>query len=71
MLPTLMLETTLRVRLRRPLVFFVVTTYWETPFSSRCYSTYFLFLFFFGSSYRPSAHHDARILLYECILDAL
>jgi hypothetical protein len=40
------LGTTLRVRLRRPLVSFVVPTCWETRFSSRCYSTYF-FLFFF------------------------
>jgi hypothetical protein len=46
--------TTLWVRLRRPLVFFVVPTCWETRFSSRSYSTYLLFLFFFGSSYRPS-----------------
>jgi hypothetical protein len=35
--------TTLRVRLRRPLVFLVITTWWETLFSSRQYSTYFLF----------------------------
>jgi hypothetical protein len=47
--------TTLRVRLRRPLVFLVISTYWETRFSSRRYSTYFFFFsFFFGSSYRPS-----------------
>jgi hypothetical protein len=45
--------TTLRVRLRRPLVFLVVPTCWETCFSSHRYSTYF-FLFFFGPSYRPS-----------------
>jgi hypothetical protein len=35
--------TTLRVRLRRPLVFFIVPTCWETRFSSRRYSTYFFF----------------------------
>jgi hypothetical protein len=35
--------TTLRVRLRRPLVFFVVPTCWETRFSSRHYSTSFFF----------------------------
>jgi hypothetical protein len=64
--------TTLRVRLRRPLVFFVVPTCRETCFSSHRYSTYS----FFSSS--PLDHHtghparhDARILLYECILDAL
>jgi hypothetical protein len=43
MLSASMLGTTLRVRLRRPLVFFVVSTYWETCFSSRHYSTYFFF----------------------------
>jgi hypothetical protein len=37
--------TTLRVRLRRPLVFFVIPTCWETRFPSRRYSTYFLFFF--------------------------
>jgi hypothetical protein len=46
--------TTLRVRLRRPLVFLVVPTYWETRFSSRRYSTYFFLFFLFGPSYRPS-----------------
>jgi hypothetical protein len=35
--------TTLRVRLRCPLVFLIVTTCWETRFSSRRYSTYFFF----------------------------
>jgi hypothetical protein len=39
--------TTLRVRLRRPLVFLVVPTCWEICFSSRRYSTYFSFLFSF------------------------
>jgi hypothetical protein len=39
--------TTLRVRLRRPLVFLVVSTCWETRFSSRRYSTYFFFSFLF------------------------
>jgi hypothetical protein len=63
--------TTLQERLRRPLVFFIVSTYWETYFSTRYYLTYFFFSFFFGSSYRPFTHHDARILLYECVLDAL
>jgi hypothetical protein len=29
------------------------------------------YLIFFGSSYRHPTHHDAQILLYECILDAL
>jgi hypothetical protein len=35
------------VHLRRPLVFFVVSTYWETRSSSRRYSTYFFFSPFF------------------------
>jgi hypothetical protein len=35
--------TTLRVRLRRPLVLLVVLTCWKTYFSSRHYSTYFFF----------------------------
>jgi hypothetical protein len=46
--------TTIRERLRRPLIFFVVQTCWETCFSSRHYSTFVFFSFFFGSSYRPS-----------------
>jgi hypothetical protein len=41
------------VRLRRPFVFLVVPTCWETCFSPCCHSTYFIF-FFVGSSYRPS-----------------
>jgi hypothetical protein len=47
MLPASMLGDTLRVRLRRPLVFLVVLTCWEICFSSRRYSTYF----FFSSSF--------------------
>jgi hypothetical protein len=52
------------VRLRRPLVFLVVPTCWETRFTSRRYSTYF----FFSSSFLDHhtghlARHDARILL--------
>jgi hypothetical protein len=39
--------TTLQVRLRRPLVFLVIPTFWKTRFSSCCYSTYFFFVFFF------------------------
>jgi hypothetical protein len=47
-----------------PSCFLVVPTCWETPFSSRRYSTYF----FFSSSFLDHhtghpAHHDARILL--------
>jgi hypothetical protein len=38
--------TTLRVRLRCPPVLLVVPTCWETHFSSRHYSTYFLFSLF-------------------------
>jgi hypothetical protein len=59
------------VRLRRPLVFLVVPTYWETRFSSRRYSTYFFFSSLLGHLAGHPTRHDARILLYECILDAL
>jgi hypothetical protein len=61
--------TTLWVRLRHPLVFLIVLTCWETRFSSRRYSTYFLFPFLDHHTSHP-ARHDARILLYECIFDA-
>jgi hypothetical protein len=44
-LPASMLEASLRERLRRPLVFFVVLTCWEKCFSSSHYSTYLFFLF--------------------------
>jgi hypothetical protein len=47
-------RTTLRVHLRGPLIFLVISTCWETHFSSRRYSTYFFFHFFFGSSYQTS-----------------
>jgi hypothetical protein len=60
----------LYVRLRCPLVSFVAPTHWETRFASRRYSTYFLFLFLDHHTDHPACH-DARILLYECILDAL
>jgi hypothetical protein len=62
--------TTLRVRLRRPLVFLVVPTCWETRFSSRRYSTYFFF-FLFGPSYRPSCPPQCSDTTHECIYDAL
>jgi hypothetical protein len=54
--------TTLRVHLRRPLVFFVIPTCWETRFSSRLYSTYF----FFSSSFLDHhiGHPAATILGY-------
>jgi hypothetical protein len=56
--------TTLRVRLRCPLVFFVVPTCWETCFSSRRYSTYLFFSFLFLDHHTSHlARHDARILL--------
>jgi hypothetical protein len=48
------LGTILRERLWHHLVFFVVSTCWETCFSSHHYSTSLFFSFFFGSSYRPS-----------------
>jgi hypothetical protein len=72
MLPASMLGDYSTSGLRRPLVFFVVPTCWETLFSSCHYSTYF----FFSSSFLDHhtghpARHDAQILLYECILDAL
>jgi hypothetical protein len=60
------------VRLRHPLVLLVVLTCWETCFSSRRYSIYFFFLFLFLDHHTSHpAHHNARILLYECIFDAL
>jgi hypothetical protein len=63
------LRTSLQVRLRRPLVFLVLSTCWETRFSLRCYSTYF----FFSSSFLDhhtghSARHDAQILLMSASL---
>jgi hypothetical protein len=64
--------TTLRVRLRRPLIFFVVPTCWETCFSSHLFSTNFFFTSSFLDHHTGHpACHDARILLYECIFDAL
>jgi hypothetical protein len=58
------------VRLRRPLVSFIVSTCWETRFSSRRYSTYFSSLLFLDHHTGHPARHDVRILLYECIFDA-
>jgi hypothetical protein len=56
--------TTLRVHLRRPLVFLVVPTYWETCFSSHRYLIYFFFLSLFLDHHTcHPARHDARILL--------
>jgi hypothetical protein len=63
--------TTLLVRLRHPLVFFVVPTCWETCFSSHRYSTYFLFLFFFGPSYQPFHPPWCSDNTHECTFDAL
>jgi hypothetical protein len=52
--------------------FFIVPTCWETRFSSRRYSTYFFFSSsFFDHHTGHPARHDARILLFECVLDAL
>jgi hypothetical protein len=63
MLSASMLGATLRVRLRRPLVFLVVPTCWETRFSSLRYSIYFLFSSFLDHHTGHLARHDARILL--------
>jgi hypothetical protein len=63
--------TTLRVRLRCPFIFFVVPTCWEIYFSSRRYSTYFFFFFSWIIIPAILPADDARILLYECILNAL
>jgi hypothetical protein len=58
------LGTTLRVRLRRPLVFLIVPTCWETRFPSRRYSIYIFLLFpFLDHHTGHPARHDARILL--------
>jgi hypothetical protein len=65
-----MLGDYLRVRLRRPLVYLIIPTCRETYFPSRRYSTYFFLLFLDHHTGHP-ARHDAQILLYECILDAL
>jgi hypothetical protein len=56
-------RTTLRVHLRRPLVFLVVPTCWETRFSSRRYSTYFFFSSFLDHHTDHPACHDPQILL--------
>jgi hypothetical protein len=64
--------TTLRVRLRRPLVFFVVPTCWETHFLiTLLLDLHFLLFSFLDHHTGHPAHHDARILHYECIFDAL
>jgi hypothetical protein len=47
------------------------TVCWETCFSSRRYSTYFFLLSFLDHHTSHPTRHDAQILLYECILDAL
>jgi hypothetical protein len=57
--------TTLRVRLRRPLVFFIVPTCWKIRFRSRRYSIYYVFFFssFLDHHTGHPARHDAQILL--------
>jgi hypothetical protein len=51
--------TTLRLRLRRPLVFLVVLTCWETRFSSHRYTIYIFLLFpFFDHHTGHPARHD-------------
>jgi hypothetical protein len=55
--------TTLRVRLRRPLVFLVVPTCWETFFSSHRYSICFFSSSFLDHHTGHPARHDVRILL--------
>jgi hypothetical protein len=54
--------TTLRVRLRCPLVFLVVPACWEIFFSSCRYSTYFFFSSFLDHHTGHPARHDARIV---------
>jgi hypothetical protein len=56
---------------RLPLFFFVIPTCWETSFSSCHYWTYFFIFSFLDHHTGHPARHDARILIYECILDAL
>jgi hypothetical protein len=46
------------VRLRRPLVFFVVPTCWETSFSSRRYSTYIFLPFSFLDHHADHLAHQ-------------
>jgi hypothetical protein len=70
MLHASMSMTTLREHLRRPLVFYVVLTCWETCLSSSRYLTYFFSIFLDRHTGHP-ARHDVQILLYECVLDAL
>jgi hypothetical protein len=48
---------------RCPLVFFVVSTCWETRFSSNRYSIYFFFSSFLDHHTGHPARHDAQILL--------
>jgi hypothetical protein len=72
MLLASMLGTTLRVRLRNPLVFLVVPTCWELCFSiMSILDLPFSSLYFLDHHTGHPAHHDAWILLYECILDAV
>jgi hypothetical protein len=54
-----------------PSCFLRCTNLLETYFSSRHYSTYFLFALFLDLHTDYHARHNARILLYECVLDAI
>jgi hypothetical protein len=72
MLPASMLRDYSTSVYLTPSYFFVVPTYWETRFSSSRYSTYVFISFSFLDHHTSHpAHHDAQILLYESIFDAL
>jgi hypothetical protein len=72
MLPTLMLGDYSTSASSTPSYFLYRTDLLETRFSSHRYSTYFLLLFSFLDHHTGHpARHYARILLYECIFNAL
>jgi hypothetical protein len=54
-----------------PSCFICCTDLLEAYFSPRRYSTYFFFSLFLDHHTNNHARHDARILLYECVLNAI